>query len=281
MTTSSSASVRRGGSRAGRRPSTATRRTGCCPVLDQGPLVVGPHRGVGVLGRRVLDRVEAGADAADPEAVGRGQPAGPLVGVGGTRPFATQPKPSSTAPTCGHRRRGSNRTSSSDLRTTVLAPGSNVAPTHFLRRSSAWYRPLNTHRRTGGLIRLQPRTVGLGRAASPHRPGGQRSIRDPPADRTGLRCVGGARPDRPVDPSHLGVDESDLIGDVCSTTQAIAFATRAAGFHGILAPAAALLGRQTLAVFAHVLPSVEAERSEVRQPPPRIADLLPLHGVKS
>jgi RES domain-containing protein len=74
----------------------------------------------------------------------------------------------------------------------------------------------------------------------------------------------------------LGVDESDLVGDDYSITQTIAAAARDAGFHGILASAAALPDRETLAVFAHALPSVRAERSEIRQPPPRLADLLPL-----
>lgn len=76
--------------------------------------------------------------------------------------------------------------------------------------------------------------------------------------------------------AHLSVDEPDLMGDDYSTTQAIAGAARDAGFHAVLAPAVALPGRETLAVFAHALPSVQAERSEIRQPPPRLAELLPL-----
>lgn len=76
--------------------------------------------------------------------------------------------------------------------------------------------------------------------------------------------------------SLLGVDENDLIGDDYALTQSIAAAALDAGFHAVLAPAAALLGRETLAVFAHALPLVQAERSDVRQPPPRLADLLPL-----
>jgi len=76
--------------------------------------------------------------------------------------------------------------------------------------------------------------------------------------------------------SHLAVSEHDLVGDDYSVTQAIASAARNAGFDGVLAPAAALPGRKTLAVFAHALSSVEAEHSVVRQPPPRMADLLPL-----
>jgi RES domain-containing protein len=76
--------------------------------------------------------------------------------------------------------------------------------------------------------------------------------------------------------SHLCVDETDLLSDDYTTTQAIAAAARAANFDAILAPAAALSGCQTLAVFVHALPNVEPERSEVRQPPPRLAELLPL-----
>jgi len=55
-----------------------------------------------------------------------------------------------------------------------------------------------------------------------------------------------------------------------------AAAARDANFDAVLAPAAALSGCQTLAVFVHALPNVEPERSEVRQPPPRLAELLPL-----
>lgn len=76
--------------------------------------------------------------------------------------------------------------------------------------------------------------------------------------------------------SHLGVDEADLVSDDCAATQNIASAARDAGFDAVLAPAAALPGCETLAVFAHALSNVTAERSEVRQPPPRLADLLPL-----
>lgn len=74
--------------------------------------------------------------------------------------------------------------------------------------------------------------------------------------------------------SHLNVDEADLVSDDYATTQAIAAAARDAGFDAVLAPAAALPGCETLAVFVHALPNVDPERSEVRQPPPRLADLL-------
>lgn len=75
--------------------------------------------------------------------------------------------------------------------------------------------------------------------------------------------------------SHLGVDEADLVSDDYATTQAIAAAARDAGFDALLAPVVALPGGTTLVVFAHALLKVKAERSEVRQPPPRLADLLP------
>ncbi|WP_082169214.1 RES family NAD+ phosphorylase [Mycolicibacterium chlorophenolicum] len=74
--------------------------------------------------------------------------------------------------------------------------------------------------------------------------------------------------------SHLGVDETDLVSEDYVITHAIAVGARDAGFDAILAPAAALPGCHTLAVFVHALPNVDAERSEVRQPPPRLADLL-------
>lgn len=76
--------------------------------------------------------------------------------------------------------------------------------------------------------------------------------------------------------SDLDVDETDLVSEDYVTTQTIAAAARDAGFDAVLAPAAALPGCQTLAVFVHALPNVDAERSEVRQPPPRLADLLTL-----
>jgi hypothetical protein len=76
--------------------------------------------------------------------------------------------------------------------------------------------------------------------------------------------------------SHLGVDEDDLVSEDCTLTQTIASAAREAGFDAILAPAAGLPGCQTLAVFAHALPNITPERSQIRQPPPRLADLLPL-----
>lgn len=75
--------------------------------------------------------------------------------------------------------------------------------------------------------------------------------------------------------THLGVTIDNLTGDDYAITQELATAARRAGFDAVLAPSAALPDRQTLAVFVSAMSKVEAERSEVRQPPPRVADLLP------
>lgn len=72
----------------------------------------------------------------------------------------------------------------------------------------------------------------------------------------------------------LGVTADDLTGDDYATTQAIATAARQAGFAGVLAPSAALPGRQTLVVLAAGMPRVAPEPSRARQAPPRLADLL-------
>lgn len=80
----------------------------------------------------------------------------------------------------------------------------------------------------------------------------------------------------PVTRAHLGVTEEDLTAEELDLTQEIAAAAREAGFDAILAPAVALPGCHTLAVFAHALSSITAERSVIRQPPPRLADLLPV-----
>lgn len=75
---------------------------------------------------------------------------------------------------------------------------------------------------------------------------------------------------------RLGINESDLVSDDYTITRDLAEAAQKAGLDAISAPAAALPGRQTLAVFARALPKVHAERSEVRQPSPRLVDLLPV-----
>lgn len=46
------------------------------------------------------------------------------------------------------------------------------------------------------------------------------------------------------------------------------------GLAGLLAPSAAFPGRRTLVVFATGASAITAEWSAVRQPPPRVADLL-------
>ncbi|MCB1255610.1 MAG: RES family NAD+ phosphorylase [Microthrixaceae bacterium] len=74
----------------------------------------------------------------------------------------------------------------------------------------------------------------------------------------------------------IGINAGDLLSDDYAVTQDVAAAARDAGFDAVLAPAAALPDRETLAVFAHALAKVHPERSAIRQPPPRLADLLPL-----
>ncbi len=74
--------------------------------------------------------------------------------------------------------------------------------------------------------------------------------------------------------SVLGVSDCDLIGDDYAPTQALADAARAAGFSGLLAPAAALPGQRTLVAFAAGMARVQAGPSHLRQPPARLADLL-------
>jgi len=76
----------------------------------------------------------------------------------------------------------------------------------------------------------------------------------------------------------VGLEESELLGDDYTKTQAVAAAAAAAGFGGLLAPSAALPRRLTLVAFASGMSAVTAEWSAVRQPPPRLADLL--HTVR-
>lgn len=76
--------------------------------------------------------------------------------------------------------------------------------------------------------------------------------------------------------SSLGLTMEDLTGEDYARAQEVADAARAAGFGGILAPSAAMEGRRTLVVFATGFPSLVFDRSRVRQPPPRLADLVRL-----
>lgn len=72
----------------------------------------------------------------------------------------------------------------------------------------------------------------------------------------------------------LGVNPADLVSDDYTTTQAVAEEARRAGFAGILAPSAALPGRRTLVLFPPGVANARPLLSRVRQPPPRMADLL-------
>lgn len=74
--------------------------------------------------------------------------------------------------------------------------------------------------------------------------------------------------------AEVGLEATDLVGDDYTKTQTVAAAAAAAGFGGLLAPSAALPGRRTLVVFAAVTSAITPEWSAVRQPPPRLADLL-------
>lgn len=74
--------------------------------------------------------------------------------------------------------------------------------------------------------------------------------------------------------SVLELTEVELVGDEYAIGQELAAAAEAAGFGGILAPSAALPGRRTLVVFASATTAIVEEYSTVRQPPPRLADLL-------
>lgn len=97
--------------------------------------------------------------------------------------------------------------------------------------------------------------------------------------RAGRAQVAGARVLDLTDPatrSALGLLEGDLTGDDYVLCQAVADAARAAGLDGLLAPAAALPGARTLALF---LPAVAAGvavqvRSRVQRAPLDLVDHL-------
>ncbi len=74
--------------------------------------------------------------------------------------------------------------------------------------------------------------------------------------------------------ASLGVDPTQLVGDHHAVTHALAEAARSAGFSGIVAPSAALPGCRTLVLFAAGMAHAKPALSRVRQPPPRMADLL-------
>jgi RES domain-containing protein len=74
--------------------------------------------------------------------------------------------------------------------------------------------------------------------------------------------------------SALGVSYDDLVGDYYVKSQEVAERARAEGYEGLLAPSAAVHGGKTLVVFAVGMHRLVLEESRVRQPPPRLADLL-------
>lgn len=77
---------------------------------------------------------------------------------------------------------------------------------------------------------------------------------------------------------RLSIGEEELVGDDYRRCQQLAARARDTGLDGVLAPSAALLGHQTLAVFAHVLNHPEkivSEHSRVQVPPVTLLDLLP------
>ncbi|MHB8263438.1 MAG: RES family NAD+ phosphorylase [Acidimicrobiales bacterium] len=74
--------------------------------------------------------------------------------------------------------------------------------------------------------------------------------------------------------SSLGISQDDLVDDDYILTQRIAKFAAQRGFSGILGPSAAMDECTTLAVFPNGMSSVTSGPSHVRQPPPRMADLL-------
>lgn len=72
----------------------------------------------------------------------------------------------------------------------------------------------------------------------------------------------------------VGLEPKDLVGDDYTQSQAVAHAASEAGFGGIIAPSAALPGRMTLVVFGSGMKHLTPGSSRIRQPPPRLVDLL-------
>ncbi len=73
--------------------------------------------------------------------------------------------------------------------------------------------------------------------------------------------------------NESGIMAEDLTRDDYSRCHRIGDAGRGL-FDGILAPSAALPGRRTLVIFPEGMSKVTVVSSRVRQPPPRIADLI-------
>lgn len=76
----------------------------------------------------------------------------------------------------------------------------------------------------------------------------------------------------------VGLEPKDLVGDDYRRTRVVAHTAAGAGFGGILAPSAALPGRTTLVVFRSGMDQLAPGLSRVRQPPPRLVDLL--HSIR-
>jgi hypothetical protein len=70
--------------------------------------------------------------------------------------------------------------------------------------------------------------------------------------------------------AELGVTEAEVVADDVTRCQQLAADASDAGFDGLLAPSAALVGETTLAVFASAMSKVASERSRVQRPPVRM-----------
>jgi RES domain-containing protein len=71
-----------------------------------------------------------------------------------------------------------------------------------------------------------------------------------------------------------GVTLEELASDDYTTCQRVAALARERGLDGVLSPSAALAGAATLALFDVAVLKIVVERSTVKAPPPRMADLL-------
>jgi RES domain-containing protein len=72
----------------------------------------------------------------------------------------------------------------------------------------------------------------------------------------------------------LDVSESELTGDDLTHCQKVAEYARKSGYDAIFAPAAALEGQRTVAVFSSAMRKITEGRSRVGPPPARVRRLL-------
>lgn len=72
----------------------------------------------------------------------------------------------------------------------------------------------------------------------------------------------------------VGVSSGQLVGEDHAGCQDLALSAAAAGFHGILAPSAALPGRRMLVVLESGFGGVEIEIERIARPPRRVRDIL-------